>query len=206
MTRSWSKTEITYLKRYAKRKSTEELAGKFSTDIPAVLAKLKELGIGETSSDLVSDPMLSTFEKALKAMQGGKWETAAKGFETVAQGSEQIDLAARARQFLNYCHRQMEAASSTVEDPYLMAVILRNKGELEKALELCTKGKGHEKDEGFAYLAASILALQGDLDASAGSLGRAIELNPKNRIQAGYDADFEELRAADAYSSIFASD
>ena len=42
MTRRWSKTEITYLKRYAKRKSPEELAQHFDTDKTRVLAKLRE--------------------------------------------------------------------------------------------------------------------------------------------------------------------
>jgi len=203
MTRRWSKTEITYLKRYHKRKSADQLAQHFSTEVSTVQAKLKELGLGPNGHAGGADPQLVVFEKAIKALHSAKWEAASRGFETVAAKSEQVELAARARQYRDYCQRQLAEAPEAEADPYLRAVVLRNRGDLDGSLALCLKPKSRQDDEGFAYLAAGIHALQGDQAAAAERLARAIDLNPKNRIQAGYDTEFEELRESEEHASLF---
>ena len=91
----------------------------------------------------------------------------------------------------------------TKVDPFLRAVYERNRGNLEEALALCTAGGRHGKDDRFAYLAAAIHALRGESVDAARLLSAAIELDPKNRIHAYHDADFEELRSDEEYSSLF---
>lgn len=204
MTQRWSKTEITYIKRYHKRKTADELAQHFGTDLPRVQRKLKELGLGADGHGGGVDPQLAVYEKALKALHAGKWQVAAQGFETVAAESEQVELAARARQYRDYSQRQLIDESEADADPYLRAVVLRNRGDLDASLELCTTPKSRQDHDGFAYLAAGIHALNGDNEAAIERLTRAIELNPKNRIQAGYDAEFEELREAEEHAALFA--
>src|SRR5436309_9919706 len=60
----------------------------------------------------------------------------------------------------------------------------KNRGNLAEALEMSRKGGRDQKDERFAYLAASIHALENRWDEAAQTLARAVELNPKNRIHA----------------------
>ena len=62
------------------------------------------------------------------------------------------------------------------------------------ALEISRKEGRDQKDERFAYLTASIHAVEERLDEAAQALARAVELNPKNRIHAFHDPDFAELR------------
>jgi len=204
MTRRWSKTEVTYLKRYHKRKNADELAQHFTTEVGTVQAKLRELGLGPNAHPTGgADPQLAVFEKALKALHAGNWATAIRSLETVVAQSEQLELAARGRQYLDYCRRQLDEVPEAEADPYLRAVVLRNRGELEASLDLCLKPQSRREDEAFAYLAAGIHALQGDHEAAAERLARAIDLNPKNRIQAGYDPEFETLRESEEHSALF---
>src|SRR5262245_46044969 len=113
--------------------------------------KLKEPG-GRTA---VADPLLEQYENGLKAMYRQKWSEAAKIFAKVAE-SDESDLAGRARQLLQTCRAKQEADEDvSQEDPFLLAVVHKNRGELEEALQICTRGGRQSKDERFAYLAAS---------------------------------------------------
>lgn len=209
MARNWRKTDLSYLKRYARTRSVEELAERFRTDAAAVRAKLKELGLapkdGGEAHAAERDPLVAFYEKGLKALHQGRWEQAADCFEKVARESDQAELVARARQYLDLCHRRSEDdVASRIKDPYLRAVVERNRGNLKEALRLATADGRHREDERFAYLAASVLSLLGDLDAAAQSLARSIELNPKNRIHAYHDSDFESLRRTRQHARLFA--
>ena len=61
MAKRWKKEEITYLKRYAKKRTLEELAARYQIEAEAVEAKLSELclktsdGMGKV--DLSEDPL-----------------------------------------------------------------------------------------------------------------------------------------------------
>ena len=139
-------------------------------------------------------------------MQRKKWTEATKSLEKVAAEAQQRDLAARARTYLAICAVQNGAddAKSKDQDPFLMAVYERNRGNVEEALAICSRGGRQAKDERFAYLAAGILSATGDLDKSAKLLAQAIELNPKNRIHAFYDDDFDALRESEEHARLLA--
>ena len=66
--------------------------------------------------------------------------------------------------------------------------------DLKAALDIAQKGGRDQKDERFAYLAASIHAVENRLEDAVQALAKAVELSPKNRIHAFHDADFAELR------------
>ncbi|HEY4593589.1 MAG TPA: hypothetical protein VIJ61_14335, partial [Thermoanaerobaculia bacterium] len=87
-----------------------------------------------------------------------------------------------------------KGAKSPEPVPYLQAVYERNRGDLKAALDIAQKGGRDQKDERFAYLAASIHAVENRLEDAVQALAKAVELNPKNRIHAFHDADFAELR------------
>jgi tetratricopeptide (TPR) repeat protein len=114
----------------------------------------------------------------------------------VAAGDDEPELTDRARQFLAIC-RQRQAENGTqheAEDPYVLAVYHRNRGDLAMALSIARRGNRHRRDERLAYLAAALHAERGEAAEAVELLGLAIELNPLNRSHALADPDFAALR------------
>ena len=151
----------------------------------------------------VADPALEAFAQALDAFHRKDWAKAAGLFENALAESDRLDLSARARQYLAASRQKLEEAGAAkakgkakVEDgdPFLRAVFEKNRGDAAAALELCRQEGRDQKDERFAYLAASIHAAEGRTDEAVQALSRAIELNAKNRVHAFHDPDFAELR------------
>lgn len=150
-----------------------------------------------------ADPALDTFTRALEAFHKRDWARAAELFEGTLAESDRLDLSARARQYLAACRQKLDEAAAAKGkgkakaeegDPFLRAVIEKNRGDSAAALELCRQDGRDQKDERFAYLAASIHAAEGRTEEAVQALSRAIELNPKNRVHAFHDPDFAELR------------
>jgi tetratricopeptide (TPR) repeat protein len=149
-----------------------------------------------------TDPSLEALTQGLAALQAKNWTKAVEHFERAVEQSDQPEVKDRARQFLTVSRlRAQEAkpagakgAAAEEPDPYLQAVYEKNRGNLQAALEISRKGEQDQKDERFAYLAASIHAVESRWDDAAQALARAVELNPKNRIHAFHDPDFAELR------------
>lgn len=201
MSKRWSKTELSHLKRNAGSQSIEELAQRFHTDTAEVRAKMEELGLTGSGGD-DRDAALDSFEKALELVHGGKWKKAAEALESVIKESDTPELIDRARQFLHVCQSELDGEPE-IDDPYLAAVVHKNRGDLEGARKLVEKqGKATEKEEKFAYLLASLHALQGDEDDAIQVLGKAIQLDPRNRVQAYHDPDFKELRELEDFQKL----
>lgn len=212
MTKRWQKTEISYLQRYAESKRLDELAQRFHTDVAAVRAKLAELGLAPRAGAAAgapeeADPALASYEAALSALDRKDWPKALELFEKAIAESDQLDLAARASQYAKICRSRISQPSGEPGDLFLLAVVEKNRGQLAAALELCGSRDGlQKKDERFAYLAASIHALEGRFDEAAAGLGLAVEANPKNRIHAYHDRDFAEMRKRSTFAHLFGLD
>lgn len=152
------------------------------------------------------DPALDAFTEGLQALQQKNWSKAAERFESALAQSDRADLSARARQFLATARQQMTGKPAAKEeggDPFLRAVFEKNRGDFDAALELCRKEGRDQKDERFAYLAASVHAAEGRFDEAAQALTRAIEMNPKNRVHAYHDPDFAEIRRDRDHRQLF---
>ncbi len=146
-----------------------------------------------------ADAALDLFTEGLAALQRQDWASASAKFREVLAASDVPEQRDRARQYLAVCtSRQGEAPAEKPApgevDPFLEAVMEKNRGNLGAAMEICSREGRDQKDERFAYLAASLHALEGRVSESAQALGRAIELNPTNRIHAFHDPDFAALR------------
>ena len=200
MDKLWSKTEISHLKRNGAGQTLEELAERFHTDTETVRAKMEELGLVPSASGAGStDVMVESFTKGVEALFGGKLSDAIEAFQRVANDAEGRQLRDRALQYLEIC-RQKESGDEPIDDAYLAAVMAKNSGDLDKALEFA--GQGDQDDEKFAYLTASLHALRGEEEQAVEHLTRAIELQPRNRVHAYHDPDFRELREAEGFSSL----
>jgi len=146
------------------------------------------------------DPALDALTQGIAALQAKDWAKAVHLFEKAVEESDRPEVRDRARQFLTASRQKAQAgeaqpAKGAAEpDPYLLAVYEKNRGNLKEALEISRKGGRDQKEERFAYLTASIHAIESRWDEAAQALTKAVELNPKNRIHAFHDPDFAELR------------
>lgn len=152
------------------------------------------------------DPAVKDFEAGLKALHGGKTADAKKRFEKVIANSEQSDLTMRARSYLKVCEQRAGKVSSDDLDPFTEAVMARNQGDLDSALEIAKGGGRWAKDARFALLAASIFASRDEGDEAMGHLNKAIELDPASRVQAYHDADFDPIREREDFQALYASE
>lgn len=154
------------------------------------------------------DPALDALTKGLAALQRQDWAKAATLLEKAVAAADRPELRERARQFLAASRQKAQAedakpAKGPDADPYLLAVYEKNRGNLKGAMEICRRGGRDQKDERFAYLAASIHAVENRTEEAAQALAKAVELNPKNRIHAFHDSDFAELRKNRDYRPLF---
>ena len=84
------------------------------------------------------------------------------------------------------------------EDLYHSAVFEKNRGNVEKALELLKEPGKRDGDGRLHYLAACCHALQGDVEQAIPNLRKAIAADDQNRIQARLDIDLAVLRGTRA--------
>lgn len=207
MAKRWTKAETTYLKRYAAKRRVQELAERFGADAEAVRDKLDEMGLEAADHRALAsepDPGIIGLEKGIKALYAKRYAQAVKHLTQAEAAAEQTEVANRARRYLAAAREQM-AEEEGVDDPYLEAVYQRNEGNFEAALEICSRGGRQGKDPRFAHLAAAIYSLTGDLGKAAKSLETAIRLDPRSRVLAFHDSDFEALREEPQYAELFAA-
>jgi tetratricopeptide (TPR) repeat protein len=202
MSKRWQKVEIGYLKRHVGDKSVEELAKRFHTDPAEVESKIAELGLQDSGGGSGREAeVVASFEKALEALYAKKWKQAEKLFAEVETETRQAELAARSRQLATVARERSQKEPEEV-DPYLRAVYLKNRGDLDEALGLCQDEGRCRHDGRFAYLAASICAAREELETAAEHLSEAIRLEPRSRLHALRDPDFKPLRAAKEFGDL----
>jgi len=215
MAKSWTQQDTGYLKRYAGKKTLDELARRFEAEPDAVREKLAALGLqtkdGEPSrtgaAAIENEPEVEVYAQALEAMHGKKWKKARELFERVLGETDRTALAGRARQQLATIERQTaEGGDEEVADPYLRAVVARNRGDLDEALEIARSQGRKDADGRFAYLAASLHAVEGRRQDAVAALEKAVAADPANRVRAFHDADFAELRKDQEHAHLFGLD
>ena len=142
---------------------------------------------------------LDTYEKALGAMQGRKFERAAAGFQDVIdQFPEERELHERVLLYLKVCERETAPPAPTprtVDELIYAATLALNGGSLKVAWGHLTTALSKSADHDHVhYMLAVAQTLQGQHDTALEHLCRAIALNPDNRQLAVQDPDFDGLR------------
>lgn len=199
MEKLWSKTEIAHLKRHVASQRLEELAQRFHTDTETVKRKIQELGLAGGGEGDAVDSAVDRFAEALRALHAKNWQEADRLFALVLAEADTQQVAERARQYRAICQNYLSEATSEPADPYLEAVVLKNEGKYDRALKMVDKAGN---DDRSLYLRASLLALTGAEDEALTLLGKAIELDPANRVHAYHDPDFKILRGREAFQGL----
>jgi tetratricopeptide (TPR) repeat protein len=141
-------------------------------------------------------PAFQHYQTAVQLLQQGKFEKALAGFEKLLPAAP-IELLDRCKMYIVTCQRQLESKRLTFltpEEHYDYAISKLNTGYYEEAREQFDGILLGHPDADYAFYGMALLdAITGRTQDCLSNLGRAIELNPKNRLQARADNDFQSM-------------
>jgi len=153
-------------------------------------------GKAETRRRIGSDPVFQHYQSAVQLLQQGKYEKALGILEKLLPEAP-AEIQDRCRMYIATCRRQMEKSSLsflTPEEHYDYAISLLNTGYYEEAREQFGHILTAHPNADYAFYGLAVLeAITGRSQDCLSNLGRAIEMNPKNRLQARADNDFQNM-------------
>lgn len=139
---------------------------------------------------------IASYEAALHLMQEGKYDKAHAAFDKMLLNSPG-ELADRIRMYINACLLQVSKGKTTFithEEQYDYAISLLNVGNYEDAREHFKIILDAHPTADYAFYGLAILAsMTGETHKCLEHLTQAIKHNPRNRIQARADSDFQDM-------------
>jgi tetratricopeptide (TPR) repeat protein len=141
-------------------------------------------------------PVFQHYQAAVQLLQQGKYEKALTGFEKLLPAAPP-EITERCKMYIQTCQRQLERSRLTFltpEEHYDYAVSLLNTGYFEDAREQFTEILAEYPAADYVLYGLALLdSITGRSQDCLGHLAQAIELNPKNRLQARADNDFQSM-------------
>lgn len=151
---------------------------------------------GKSATSLSSNPAFQQYQSAVQLLQQGKYDKALAAFEKLLP-SAPPEILERAKMYIVTCQRQIERTSlafQTPEERYDYAVSQLNQGYFEEAREQLNGVIVDNPQADYAFYGLAVLdSITGHPQDCLDNLGRAIDLNPKNRLQARSDNDFQSM-------------
>jgi tetratricopeptide (TPR) repeat protein len=136
------------------------------------------------------------YQAAVQLLQQGKFDKALAAFEKLLSVAPP-ELLERSKMYISTCQRQLEKHNLTFltpEENYDYAVSQLNTGYYEEAREQFNNILAAHPGADYALYGLAVLdSLTGRAQDCLSNLGRAIELNPRNRLQARADNDFQSM-------------
>ena len=168
--------------------STPHATGKRS---PRVIEGTKAPAIDEGRRE-----MLANYEAAIRLMQEGKFERAHVAFDKMLAAGPG-DLGDRIRMYISACLQQATKAKRSFANPeeqYDYAISLLNGGHYDDAREHLQSIVAKDTKADYAFYGLAVLAsLTSESHTCLEHLTEAIRQNPRNRIQARADSDFQNM-------------
>jgi tetratricopeptide (TPR) repeat protein len=141
-------------------------------------------------------PAFQHYQAAVQLLQQGKFEKALAAFEKLRPEAP-AEIKERCQMYINTCQRQMERTSlafGTPEEHYDYAISQLNTGYYEEAREQFGNILSAHPEADYALYGLALLdSITGRTQDCLRNLARAIELNPRNRLQARADNDFQSM-------------
>jgi tetratricopeptide (TPR) repeat protein len=141
-------------------------------------------------------PAFQHYQSAVQLLQQGKYEKALAALEKLLPEAP-VEIRERCKMYISTCQRQLEKHSlafATPEEHYDYAVSQLNTGYYEEAREQFDNILANYPTADYAFYGLALLdAITGRAQDCLGNLARAIQLNPKNRLQARADNDFQSM-------------
>jgi len=151
---------------------------------------------GKPGGHSFTGPAFQHYQSAVQLLQHGKFEKAMAAFEKMLP-SAPIELLDRCKMYIITCQRQLEnhrLTFLTPEENYDYAISKLNTGYFEEAREQFDGILSAHPNADYAFYGMALLdAITGRTQDCLGNLARAIELNPRNRLQARADNDFQTM-------------
>lgn len=141
-------------------------------------------------------PAFQHYQSAVQLLQQGKFEKALAAFEKLLPIAPP-EIKERCQMYMCTCQRQLDQSRLTFltpEEHYDYAISQLNTGFYEEAREQFNSILATYPGADYAFYGLSLLdAMTGRTQDCLKNLARAIELNPKNRLQARADNDFQSM-------------
>lgn len=154
------------------------------------------VGAVTPADDPAQAQVLADYEAAVRLMQEGKFEKARTAFQKLLAGGPG-NLADRIRMYISASNTQLsrqQTSFNSHEEHYDYAVSLLNDGHYEDAREQFQEILKQNADADYAFYGLAVLAsMTGDSHTCLEHLTEAIRRNPRNRIQARADSDFQDM-------------
>jgi len=135
---------------------------------------------------VATGPVVQHYQAAVQLLHQGKYEKA-----------QAIELKERVQMYISTCQRQLQKAALTFltpEEHYDFAVSQLNTGDYDDAREQFNSILTGHPGADYAFYGLAVLdAITGRVQECLNNLARAIELNPRNRLQARVDNDFQNM-------------
>jgi len=158
--------------------------------------KTAEAAQAESRARAANEALFHQYEAAVLLLQQGKYEKALGMLEKLLPVAPP-EIQDRCRVYIATCRRQMEKNNlsfHTPEEHYDYAISKLNTGYYEEAREQFSSILTGHPDADYAFYGLAVLeAITGHAQDCLHNLARAIELNPKNRLQARVDNDFQNM-------------
>lgn len=158
----------------------------------------KEPSSSDKSGGSVSatGPAFQHYQAALHLLQQGRYDKALAAFEKLLPTAPD-ELLERCKMYISTCQRQLDQhklSFTTPEEHYDYAISQLNSGYYEEAREQFDSILAAYPKADYAFYGLALLdAVAGRSQDCLRNIARAIELNPKNRIQARADNDFQGM-------------
>lgn len=223
MTKKWTDEDARWLKANHGRMDIQSLSSTLGIPLAEVEKRMKQLrtsAFPDGASARKAPASLKDqqreisaarrdYEKAIDLFHKRRFDEAAERFEALlTTHTEEKEFLDRARMYLSACRngkKQRASSPSEPEELYHAAVFEKNRGNVDRALELLKKTVGRKDGDGrIHYLAACCHALQGDAEQALANLRKAIAADDQNRIQARLETDLVSLRGTPGFSELVA--
>jgi tetratricopeptide (TPR) repeat protein len=139
---------------------------------------------------------IAGYEAALALLHQGKFPKAKEAFIKMLDTAPP-DIAERIRMNINLCLLQVSKGTTTFqthEERYDCAISLMNTGHYEDAREHFREIQNKHPEATYVYYGMAVLAsMTGESSVCLSHLAEAIRHDPRHRIQARADSDFQNM-------------
>lgn len=158
--------------------------------------KKKTISPVKSDRQIHTGPAFQNYNAAVQLLQQGKFDKAHAAFEKLIPDAP-IELKERCRMYMTTCQRQLEKNQLQFESPeehYDYAVSQLNTGYYEEARDQFNRILAQHPGADYVFYGLAVLeAITGRTQECLTNLAQSIELNPRNRLQARVDNDFQNM-------------
>jgi tetratricopeptide (TPR) repeat protein len=139
---------------------------------------------------------LQAYQTGMQLMQEGKFEKARAVFEKLISTGP-VEVLERCRVYLSVCQNNLKESTrnfTSDEEQYDYAISLLNTGDYDEARDHFEMILKSNPSADYAhYGLAALESMTGQAEDCLEHMAKAIDLNPRNRIQARTDTDFHNM-------------